>query len=185
VPQASRRLDRAAADSPQRRLFSAWWLRHRRGLRSTLARPPIRGFAFIGRGGPLLLLLPFKPTLFGRAGKSGRPAPLEPSLEVYRDIAHNLTKAPGLLSPRGGGYQRARALKGPFNDVSRNQRWRTMSRRRSAGGILPKHGTSCACRSQRRRIPWATSLGDVARDQPSNGLKPNTPTGLLYWPSRA
>src|ERR1700733_12430734 len=64
-------------------------LRHGRGLRSTLARPPIRGFAFVGRGGPLMLLLLFKAMLFGRVGKSGRPAPLEPSLKVHRDIAHN------------------------------------------------------------------------------------------------
>jgi len=45
-------------------------------------------FAFVGRGDPLMLL-PFKATLFGRAGKSGRPPPLEPSLKVQRDIAHN------------------------------------------------------------------------------------------------
>jgi hypothetical protein len=36
-----------------------------------------------------MLLLPFKAMLFGRAGKSGRPPPLEPSLKVQRDIAHN------------------------------------------------------------------------------------------------
>jgi hypothetical protein len=36
-----------------------------------------------------MLLLRFKATLFGRAGKSGRPPPLEPSLKVQRDIAHN------------------------------------------------------------------------------------------------
>src|ERR1700728_124036 len=114
----SRRLDRAAAASPQRRLFSACQLRHGRGLRSTLARPSIRGFAFVGRGGPLLLLLLFKAMLLGRAGKSGRPAPLEPSLKVYRDIAH--TKAPGLLSaPRGQRHQRARALKGPSKMAAR------------------------------------------------------------------
>jgi hypothetical protein len=35
------------------------------------------------------MLLLFKAMLFGRAGKSGRPSPLEPSLEVHRDIAHN------------------------------------------------------------------------------------------------
>jgi hypothetical protein len=34
-------------------------------------------FAFVGRGDPLLLLL-FEAMLFGRAGKSGRPPPLEP-----------------------------------------------------------------------------------------------------------
>jgi hypothetical protein len=45
-------------------------------------------FAFVGRGDPLMLL-PFKAMLFGRAGKSGRPPPLEPSLKVQRDIAHN------------------------------------------------------------------------------------------------
>jgi hypothetical protein len=36
-----------------------------------------------------MLLLPFKAMLFGWAGKSGRPLPLEPSLKVQRDIAHN------------------------------------------------------------------------------------------------
>ena len=36
-----------------------------------------------------MLLLPFKAMLFGRAGKSGRPPPLEPSLKVQRDIAQN------------------------------------------------------------------------------------------------
>jgi hypothetical protein len=36
-----------------------------------------------------MLLLRFKAMLFGRAGKSGRPPPLEPSLKVQRDIAHN------------------------------------------------------------------------------------------------
>jgi hypothetical protein len=46
-------------------------------------------FAFVGRGDPLMLLRPFKAMLFGRAGKSGRPPPLEPSLKVQRDIAHN------------------------------------------------------------------------------------------------
>jgi hypothetical protein len=84
-------------------------IRHGRGLRSTLARPPIRGLAFVGRGSPLLLLL-FKAMLFGRAGKSGRPAPLEPSLKVYRDIAH--TKTPGLLSaPRVNGINALGPLK--------------------------------------------------------------------------
>jgi hypothetical protein len=46
-------------------------------------------FAFVGRGDPLILLLPFKAVRFGRAGKSGRPPLLEPSLKVQRDIAHN------------------------------------------------------------------------------------------------
>jgi hypothetical protein len=46
-------------------------------------------FAFIGRGEPLMLPLRFKATLFGRVGKSRRPPPLEPSLKVHRDIAHN------------------------------------------------------------------------------------------------
>ena len=57
------------------------------------------GFAFLGRRDPLMLPLLFKAILFGRAGKSGRPSPLEPSLKVQRDIVHN--HAPGLLSPPG------------------------------------------------------------------------------------
>ncbi len=36
-----------------------------------------------------MLPLRFKATLFGRVGKSRRPPPLEPSLKVHRDIAHN------------------------------------------------------------------------------------------------
>jgi hypothetical protein len=36
-----------------------------------------------------MLLLLFKAMFFGRVGKSGRPPPLEPSLKVHRDIAHN------------------------------------------------------------------------------------------------
>jgi hypothetical protein len=63
------------------------------GPRSRTRRftPADFSFAFVGRGDPLLLLmlLRFKATLFGRAGKSGRPPPLEPSLEVQRNIAHN------------------------------------------------------------------------------------------------
>jgi hypothetical protein len=51
-----------------------------RGLRSALASPPVHAggffFCFVGRGDPLMLLLPFKAMLFGRAGKSGRPPPL-------------------------------------------------------------------------------------------------------------
>jgi hypothetical protein len=34
-------------------------------------------------------LLPFKAVLIGRAGKSGCPPLLEPSLKFQRDIAHN------------------------------------------------------------------------------------------------
>jgi hypothetical protein len=63
------------------------------GLRSALASPPLPTggflFALVGRGDPLLLLLLFNAMLFGRAGKSGRPPPLEPPLKVHRDIAHN------------------------------------------------------------------------------------------------
>jgi hypothetical protein len=59
-------------------------------------------FAVVGRGDPLMLL--FKAMRFGRAGKSGRPSPLEPSLEVPRDIAHNQSPgfavAPGVISTR-------------------------------------------------------------------------------------
>jgi len=81
-----------------------------RGFRSALASPPVprrRVFAFVGRGDPLMLLLPFKAMLFGRAGKSGRPPPLEPSLKVQRDIAHNqisgFAVAPGSkVSTRAG-----------------------------------------------------------------------------------
>jgi hypothetical protein len=47
-----------------------------------------------------MLLLRFKAMLFGRAGKSGRPPPLEPSLKVQRNIAHNqisgFAVAPGI-----------------------------------------------------------------------------------------
>jgi hypothetical protein len=50
----------------------------------------LAGFAFVGCGDPLMLLLHcFKAMLFGWAGKSGRPPPLEPSLKVQRDTAHN------------------------------------------------------------------------------------------------
>jgi hypothetical protein len=59
-----------------------------RGARAQVrAREPRRfapagfSFAFVGRGDPLMML-PFKAMLFGRAGKSGRPPPLEPSLKV-------------------------------------------------------------------------------------------------------
>jgi hypothetical protein len=79
------------------------------GPRSRTRRfPPADfSFAFVGRGEPLLLLLRFKAMLFGRAGKSGRPPPLEPSLEVQRDIAHNqisgFAVAPGSkVSTRAG-----------------------------------------------------------------------------------
>jgi len=55
--------------------------------------PPLQpvgfSFAFVGRGDALMLLLLFKAMLFGGAGKSGRPPPLEPSLKVQGDIAHN------------------------------------------------------------------------------------------------
>jgi hypothetical protein len=46
-------------------------------------------FAFLGHGDALMLLLRFKATLFGGAGKSGRPPPLEPSLKVQRNTTHN------------------------------------------------------------------------------------------------
>ena len=36
------------------------------------------GFAFVGRGDLLMLVMLFKAMLFGGAGKSGRPPPLEP-----------------------------------------------------------------------------------------------------------
>ena len=49
----------------------------------------LAGFAFVGCGDPLMLLHCFKAMLFGRVGKSGRPPPLEPSLKVQRDTAHN------------------------------------------------------------------------------------------------
>jgi hypothetical protein len=63
--------------------------------------------ALVGLGEPFLLLLRFKAMLFGRAGKSGRPPPLEPSLEVQRNIAHNqisgFAVAPGSkVSTRAG-----------------------------------------------------------------------------------
>jgi hypothetical protein len=61
------------------------------GPRSRTRRftPADFSFAFVGRGEPLMPLLRFKAMLFGRTGKSGRPSPLEPSLKVQRDIAHN------------------------------------------------------------------------------------------------
>jgi hypothetical protein len=65
-----------------------------RGLRVRAREPAgstLAGFsfAFVGRGDPLMLLLPFKAMFFGRTGKSGRPPPFEPSLKVQGDIAHN------------------------------------------------------------------------------------------------
>jgi hypothetical protein len=110
------------------------------GLRSALASPPVprrRVFVFVGRGDPLMLLLPFKAMFFGRAGKSGRPPPLEPSLKVHRDIAH--TQSSGFaVAPPGQRPQRARAFKGPSkNGVSRNQRWRTVRWKGSTGTMKP------------------------------------------------
>jgi hypothetical protein len=80
------------------------------GRRSRTRRfPPADfSFAFVGRGEALLvLLLRFKAMLFGRAGKSGSPALLEPSLEVQRNIAHDqisgFAVAPGSkVSTRAG-----------------------------------------------------------------------------------
>jgi hypothetical protein len=85
-----------------------------RGLGSAGLRPPVPrrlgfSFAFVGRGDPLPLLLLFKAMLFSRAGKSGRPPPLEPSLKVHRDIAHN--QSSGLLSPPGQGLNARGPLK--------------------------------------------------------------------------
>jgi hypothetical protein len=53
-----------------------------------------------------MLLLRFKATLFGRAGKSGRPPSLEPSLKVQRDIAHNQSSG-FAIAPRVKGSTRA------------------------------------------------------------------------------
>jgi hypothetical protein len=75
-------------------------------------------FAFVGHGDPLMLPLPFKAMLFARAGKSGRPPPLEPSLKVQRDIAHNQSSG-FAVAPGGRGLQRVQALKGPSKMVSR------------------------------------------------------------------
>jgi hypothetical protein len=72
------------------------------GPRSRTRRftPADFSFAFVGRGERLMLLLRFKAMLFSRAGKSGRPPPLEPSLKVQRDIAHSqisgFAVAPGI-----------------------------------------------------------------------------------------
>jgi hypothetical protein len=69
------------------------------------------GFPFLGRGDPLMLLLRFKAVHFGRAGKSGRPPPLEPSLKVQRDIAHNQSSgfavAPRVKASTRAGLQRS------------------------------------------------------------------------------
>ena len=84
-----------------------------RGLRSEIASPPVprrRVFAFVGRGDPLMLLLGFKAMLFGRAGKSGRPPPLEPSLKVHRDIAHNQSSG-FAVAPRVKGLNARGPLK--------------------------------------------------------------------------
>jgi hypothetical protein len=57
-----------------------------------------------------MLLLPFKAMLFGRAGKSGRPPPLEPSLKVQRDIAHNQSSG-FAVAPRVKGLNARGPLK--------------------------------------------------------------------------
>ena len=62
-------------------------------------------FDFAGRSDPLMLL-PFKAMLFGGAGKSGRPPPLEPSLKVQRDIAHNQSSG-FAVTPRSRALTRA------------------------------------------------------------------------------
>jgi hypothetical protein len=67
-------------------------------------------FAFVGCGDPLMLLLPFKAVIFGRAGKSGRPPPLEPSLKVHRDIAHNQSSG-FAVAPRVKGLNARRPSK--------------------------------------------------------------------------
>src|ERR1700689_626485 len=64
------------------------------------------GFAFLGRGDVSMMLLRFKATLFGGAGKSGRPPPLEPSLKVQRDIAHNQSSG-FAIAPRSRASPRA------------------------------------------------------------------------------
>jgi hypothetical protein len=78
------------------------------------------GFAFVGCGDPLMPLLPFKAVLIGRAGKSGRPPLLEPSLKVQRDIAHNQSSGfavKGLI---------ARWPLKVHPNVVLNQRWRSV-----------------------------------------------------------
>ena len=57
-----------------------------------------------------MLLLLFKAMLFGRAGKSGRPAPLEPSLKVHRNIAHNQSSG-FAVAPRVKGINARGPLK--------------------------------------------------------------------------
>jgi hypothetical protein len=86
--------------------------------------PAGSSFAFVGRGDPLLLLLLFKAMLFGRAGKSGRPPPLKPSLKVHRDIVHNQSSG-FAIAPRGSkASTRAGPQRSTQNGVSRNQRRR-------------------------------------------------------------
>jgi hypothetical protein len=81
----------------------------RRGLQIRARKPAGSvgfSFAFVGRGDSLILLLPFKAVLFGRAGKSGRPPLLEPSLKVQRDIAHNQSSG-FAVAPRSKASTRA------------------------------------------------------------------------------
>jgi hypothetical protein len=58
----------------------------------------------------LALLLLFKAMHFGRAGKSGRPPPLEPSLKVHWDIVHNQSSG-FAVAPRVLGNNTRRPLK--------------------------------------------------------------------------
>jgi hypothetical protein len=88
------------------------------GRRSSVPR-----FAFVGSGDPLMLLLLFQAMLFGRAGKSGCPSPLEPSLKVHRDTAHNQSSRFVVPPPPGVKGLNARGFKGlPGNGASANQR---------------------------------------------------------------
>ena len=81
-------------------------------LQARRLNPAGFSFAFAGRGELLTLLLPFKVMPLGRARKSGRPPPFEPSFKVQRDIAHN-QKLRVSRSPPGQTPQRARSFKGP------------------------------------------------------------------------
>jgi hypothetical protein len=89
----------------------------RRGLQIRARKPAGSvgfSFAFVGRGDPLILLLPFKAVLL--AGPENLAAHRRSNrLSRSRGIPL-ITKTPGLLSPPGQRPQRAPASKGPIQN---------------------------------------------------------------------
>jgi hypothetical protein len=135
------------------------------GPRPRCRRPAGFPFAFLGRRDEPLMLF-FKAMLFGWTGKSGRPPPLEPSLKVQRNIAHDQSSgfavAPGVKGLNARGH-----LKVHPNGASRNQRWRPvrwaarLATRGARGGGT--HQRACLARRRRRIKVFRKSLLVIAR----------------------